>query len=74
MEFIRLKASVTWDDAVCINAFRTGCTQEMRDILHIQLNSHPETLQGVADLHNKIDLEARQWAEECAGRASSTTP
>ena len=32
-EFMRLKADVTWNDAACIDNQRTGCTQEIRDVL-----------------------------------------
>ena len=71
---MRLKADVTWNDAACIDALQTGYTQEIRDVPRVQLNPLPETLQGVADLLNKIDLQKRQWAAECAGRASSTIP
>ena len=74
-EFMRLKADVTWNDAACIDALRTGCTQEIRDVLRVQLTPLPETLQGVADLQNKIDLQNRQWAAESAGRSySNSTP
>ena len=73
-EFMRLKADVTWNDAACIDALRTGCTQEIRDVLRVQLNPLPETLQGVADFLNRVDLQNRQWAAESAGRANSTTP
>ena len=71
---MRLTSDVTWNDAACIDALRTGCTREIRDVLRVQLNPLPETLQGAADLLNKIDLQNRQWAAESAGRASSTTP
>ena len=74
-EFMRLKADVTWNDTACIDALRTGCTQEIRDILRVQLTPLPETVQGVADLLNKIDLQNRQWAAGSAGRSnSSSTP
>ena len=73
-EFMRLKADVTWNDAACIESLRTGCAQEIRDVLRVQLNPLPETLQGVADLLNKIDLQNRQWASESAGKTSSTPP
>ena len=73
-EFMRLKADVTWNDAACIDSLRTGCAQEIRDVLRVQLNPLPETLQGVADLLNKIDLQNRQWASESAGKTSSTPP
>ena len=73
-EFMRLKADIIWNDAGCIDSLRTGCTQEIRDVLRVQLNPLPETLQGVADLLNKIDLQNRQWAAESAGRTNSTTP
>ena len=71
-EFMRLKADVTWNDAACIDSLRTGCAQEIRDVLRVQLNPLPETLQGVADLLNKIDLQNRQWASESAGKVSIT--
>ena len=71
-EFMRLKADVTWNDAACIDALRTGCVQEIRDVLRVQLAPLPETLQQVADLLNKIDLQNRQWAAESAGKINST--
>ena len=55
-----LKADVTWNDAACIDALRTRCVQELRDVLRIQLVPLPETLQQVADLLNKIDLQNQQ--------------
>ena len=75
-EFMRLKADVTWKDAACIDALWTGFTQEIRDVLRVQLNPLPETRQGVPDLLNKIDLPNRQWAAESAGKSSGihTTP
>ena len=57
---MRLKAGVTWNDAACIDALQTGCVQEIRDVLRVQLAPLPETLQQVADLLNKIDLQNRQ--------------
>ena len=73
-EFMGLKADVTWNDAACIDALRTGCPQEIRDVLRVQLNPLPETIPGVADLLNKIDLQNRQWAAESAGKPSGTHP
>ena len=72
-EFMRLKADVTWNDAAYIDALQTGCIQEICDVLRIQLTPLPETLQGVADLLNKIDLQNRQWAAESAGRSNSNS-
>jgi hypothetical protein len=63
-DFMRLKADVEWNDAACIDALRTGCAQEIRDVLRVQLSPLPVTLQEVADLLNKIDLQNRQWAAE----------
>ena len=73
-EFMRLKADVAWNDAACINALRTGCVQEIRDVLRVQLAPLPETVQQVANLLNKIDLQNCQWAAESAGKTNSTNP
>ena len=32
MEFMRLKANITWNDAACINTLRIGCDNEIRDV------------------------------------------
>ena len=58
-EFMRLKANVTCNNAACIDALRMGCTQEIRDVLWVPLNPLPKTLEGVADLLNKIELRNR---------------
>ena len=68
---MRLKADITWNDAACIDALKTGCAQEIRDVLRVQLTPLPEKLQGVADLHNRIDLQNHQWAAESSGKAST---
>ena len=72
-EFMRLKADVTWNDAACIDSLRTGCAQEIRDVLQVQLAPLPATLQDVANLLNKIDLQNRQWVAESGHRGSIPT-
>ena len=72
-EFMRLKADVTWNDAACIDSLRTGCAQEIRDVLWVQLAPRPATLRDVANLLNKIDLQNRQWAAERGHRGSIPT-
>ena len=72
-EFMRLKSDVEWNDAACIDALRTGCAQEIRDVLRVQLNPLPQTLQQVADLLNRIDLQNRQWAAE-SGKTPAPAP
>ena len=70
---MQLKADVTWNDATCIDSLRTGCAQEICDVLLVQLAPLPATLQDVADLVNKIDLQNRQWAAESGHRGSIPT-
>ena len=48
-DFMRLKANVQCNDA--------GCCHENRDVLRVQLAPLPQTLQQVADLLNRIDLQ-----------------
>ena len=72
-EFMQLKADVTWNDAACIDSLRTGCAQEIRNVLRVQLAPLPATLQDVADLLNKINLQNRQWAAESGHRGSIPT-
>ena len=72
-EFMRLKANVTWNDAACIDSLRTGCVQEICDVLRVQLAPLPATLHNVTDLLNKIDLQNRQWAAESGHRGSIPT-
>ena len=49
---MHLKADVEWNNAACINALRSGCCQEIRDVLQVQLAPLPKTLQQVANLLN----------------------
>ncbi len=72
-DFMRLKADVEWNDAACIDALRTGCAQEIRDVLRVQLTPLPLTLQPVADLFNRIDLQNRQWLAESSKAPAPTT-
>ena len=72
-DFMRLKSDVTWNDAACIMALRTGCAQEIKDVLRVQMDALPTTLQEVATLMNKIDIKNRQWAAE-SGKAPVPTP
>ena len=71
---MHLKADMEWNDAACINALRTGCCQEIRDVLRVQLAPLPQTLPQVADLLNRIDLQNRQWAAESNRGSISTRP
>ena len=58
-DFMQLKSDVEWNNAAWIHALRTGCAQEIRDVLRVQLNPLPATLQQVASLLNKIYLQNR---------------
>jgi hypothetical protein len=67
-DFMRLKADVSWNDSAYINALQNGCSQEIRDVLRVQMAPEPEKLEEMAALMNKIDIKNRKW------NAPATTP
>src|SRR5436853_185780 len=73
-DFMRIKVDLQWNDAAFIEALRTGCSQEIRDVLRNRFEALPRTLQEVADLFNRIDLHNRQWAADNAGHRNQAPP
>lgn len=73
-EFMRFKVDTGWDDVACIEALRKGCAREIRDVLRNQVDGLPGSLQEVAALFNRIDVNIRQWNADHAGNRNAATP
>ena len=72
-EFLRLKADVDWNDGACMAQLRVGAADNIRQAAVTWSGEDPTTLEGLANLFNKLDLRLRQYRSDKPSSTTTTT-